>query len=121
PAGRRRARMAPVGVEVAWCGVDEGTDRSPAVSRADAGHPPGGPSGRLPPPPPPSEGEQRARAVKPAAVAGQGAGGADDPVAGEDDRDRVAAVGHADGPARAGTGEPGGGRPLAGGGGGGGV
>jgi hypothetical protein len=86
-----------------------GPRREPRGRWSAAGRPERQPSGPL------FEVEQQALAVETAAVAGQGAGGADHPVAGEDDRDRVAAVGHADGPARAGTAEPGGELPVAGG------
>src|SRR3954452_2116939 len=47
--------------------------------------------------------EQPCLAVEPPAVPGQGAVAADDAVAGDDDRDRVAAVGEADGTCGAGT------------------
>src|SRR5690606_5097801 len=53
----------------------------------------------------PFEGQQRLLARQAAAVAGEAAGGADDPVAGDDDADGVAAVGEADGAGRLGAAE----------------
>lgn len=52
------------------------------------------------------EGEQLPLAFQPAAVPGQLTGGADDTVAGDDDADRVQAVGQADRPCRGGSSYP---------------